>query len=80
MLRKACCIDHANGRRAASTLHPPPALPCKQSMANMVSALARLGPHVLNADRTRLLLAAFDARACALPPMPTHKLQVRVTC
>ena len=49
-------------------------------MANMVSALARLGPHVLNADRTRLLLAAFDAGACALPPMPTHKLQVRVTC
>ena len=40
----------------------------------MASALAKLGAEVLSSDRTRLLLAAFDAHAAALPA--THKPQV----
>ncbi|PRW32584.1 Solute carrier family 35 member G1 [Chlorella sorokiniana] len=44
-----------------------------QAMANMASAFSRMGTDMLSASRTRLVLAAFDAHAVALPP--TYKQQ-----
>lgn len=49
-----------------------------QAMANMVSALSRMGTDMLFAARTRLLMAAFDAHAVGLPPY--YKQQVRHAC
>lgn len=42
--------------------------PAPQAMANMASALSRMGPELLGAPPTRFLLAAFDAHAAGLPP------------
>lgn len=49
--------------------------PCKQSMANMALALTNLGASVLSAERTRLLLAGFDAHAVA-QPLAAYRHQV----
>ncbi|KAL4421371.1 hypothetical protein ABPG75_010662 [Micractinium tetrahymenae] len=49
-----------------------------QAMANMASAISRMGPELLNAGPTRFLLAAFDVHAVGLPPAG-HKPQEAAT-
>lgn len=44
-------------------------------MANMALALTNLGASVLSAERTRLLLAGFDAHAVA-QPLAAYRHQV----